>query len=74
MRMETVRSGRRRSSPGTRDLGLRRPRLRRRWRDETAYLLRNPASAKLLLDAVAELDRWAAILDAPRARRHDDAA
>jgi hypothetical protein len=74
MRMEIVRSGRRRSALATHDLGLRRPRLPGRWRDETAYLLRDPANARLLLDSVAELDRWAAILDAPRERLRDDAA
>ena len=58
MRMEIVRSGRRRSSPGTYDLGLRRPRLRKRWRDEWAYLMSSPANRSWIEESIAELDRW----------------
>ncbi|MBV9110038.1 MAG: hypothetical protein JO306_11570 [Gemmatimonadetes bacterium] len=48
--------------------------MRKRWRDETNFLLRDPYNAKLLLDAVAEVNRWGAMLDGPRGRAHDDAA
>lgn len=41
-----------------RDLGLRRARLRRRWEDETAFLLSDPANAKWIMDSIAELDYW----------------
>jgi|GEM_PF-5052689 len=37
-------------------------------------LLSNPVGAKLLLDAIAQLNRWAAILDGRGETRHDDAA
>jgi hypothetical protein len=37
-------------------------------------LLSNPVNAKLLMDAIAQLDRWAAILDRRTEARHDDAA
>jgi hypothetical protein len=33
--------------------------LPRRWRDTTTMLLSDPVGAKLLLDAIAQLDRWA---------------
>jgi hypothetical protein len=55
------------------DRGLRRACVRRRWRDETNFLLRTH-NAKRLLASIAELDRWAALLDRPRERAHDDAA
>lgn len=48
--------------------------LPRRWRDTTMMLLSDPVGAKLLLDAIAQLDRWAAILDRQTENRHDDAA
>ena len=54
--------------------GLQRTLVRKRWRDETNFLLRDPYNAKPLLDAVAEVNRWGAILDGPRQRAHDDAA
>jgi hypothetical protein len=54
--------------------GLQRTLVRKRWRDETNFLLRDPYNAKLLLDAVAEVNRWGAMLDRSRGRAHDDAA
>ena len=54
--------------------GLRRTLVRKRWRDETNFLLRDPYNAKLLLDSIAELNRWGAMLDRPRERIADDAA
>jgi len=42
----------------TRDLGLRRERVRKRWHDETAFLLSNPANAARIMAAKAQLDRW----------------
>src|SRR4051794_34962685 len=37
--------------------GVPRFPLPRRWRDTTTMLLRDPVQAKLLLDAIAQLDR-----------------
>ena len=54
----------------TRDARLRRFPLPRRWRDTTTMLLSDPVGAKLLLDAIAQLNRWAARRD----RARDDAA
>lgn len=54
--------------------GMPRFPLPRRWRDTTMMLLSDPVGAKLLLDAIAQLDRWAAILDRQTENRHDDAA
>jgi hypothetical protein len=44
--------------------GARLPRfpLPRRWRDTTTMLLSNPVGRQKLLDAIAQLDRWAATL------------
>jgi hypothetical protein len=53
-----------------RETGLTRFPLPRRWRDTTTMLLSDPVGAKLLLDAIAQLDRWAA----RRAAVRDDAA
>jgi hypothetical protein len=69
-----VRSHRRERLRGAGRHALRRTLVRKRWRDETNFLLRDPYNAKLLLDAVAEVNRWGAILDRPRERAHDDAA
>lgn len=49
----------------TRDLGLRRERVRKRWHDETAYLLSDPANAKWIMDSIAELDYWRELTGAP---------
>lgn len=54
--------------------GLRRTLVRKRWHDETNFLLRDPYNAKLLLDSIAELNRWGAMLDRPHERIADDAA
>ena len=54
--------------------GVPRFPLPRRWRDTTTMLLSNPVNAKVLMDAIAQLDRWAAILDRRTEARHDDAA
>jgi hypothetical protein len=48
-----------------RDLGLRRARLRRRWNDETTYLLSDPANAAWIMDSIAELDYWRELTGAP---------
>jgi PHD/YefM family antitoxin component YafN of YafNO toxin-antitoxin module len=53
--------------------GVPRFPLPRRWRDTTTMLLSNPVNAKILMDAIAQLDYWAAV----RGRgttAHDDAA
>jgi hypothetical protein len=66
MRMETVESGRRGAvRPGARHLGLRRSRLGKRWRDDWAYLMSNPANAKWIADSIAELDRGRELRGAP---------
>jgi len=59
---------------GGRGKRMTRAPLPRRWRDTTTMLLSNPVGAKLLLDAIAQLNRWAAILDGRGETRHDDAA
>jgi PHD/YefM family antitoxin component YafN of YafNO toxin-antitoxin module len=43
-----------------RGMGVPRFPLPRRWRDTTTMLLSNPKGAKALLEAIAQLDRWAA--------------
>jgi hypothetical protein len=53
---------------------LRRTLVRRRWRDETNFLLSDAHNARLLLESIAELNRWGAILDRPHERIADDAA
>lgn len=53
---------------------VRRVPLPCRWRDTTTMLLSNPVNRQKLFDAIAQLDRWAAILDGNAEIRHDDAA
>ena len=43
-----------------RGTGLTRFPLPRRWRDTTTMLLSNPVNTKILMDAIAQLDHWAA--------------
>jgi hypothetical protein len=69
-----VRSRRREGIRASGRRGLRRTLVRKRWRDETNFLLHDRSNAKLLLDAIAELNRWGAMLDGPRECAHDDAA
>jgi len=56
-----------------RGTGVSRFPLPRRWRDTTTMLLSNPEGAKALLEAIAQLDRWAA-MRGRRAEIRDDAA
>ena len=71
MRRELKRSLRR--DGARRRAGVRRGKLPRRWRDTTTMLLSDPAGAKALLDAIAQLDAWAAILDRRSGQAHDAA-
>jgi hypothetical protein len=48
-----------------RNHGLRRSALRRRWNDETEYLLSEPANARWIMDAIAELDYWREVTGDP---------
>jgi hypothetical protein len=66
---------RRRARPTVGSRGVRRTLLRRRWHDETAHLLSNPANAKWIRESLAELDRWRAhreAVSAARRREIDD--
>jgi hypothetical protein len=80
-RAETVRAeaarrqagGRRRAPSIVAGRGMRRALLPRRWHDETAYLLSNPANAKWIKDSLAELDRWRAHREAVSAARRREA-
>lgn len=76
MRMEIVRSVPGRSTPATHSLGLRRPRLPKRWRDEWAYLMSSPANRAWIEESIAELDRWREARGArpfPARDSHDEA-
>ena len=67
--------GRRRARSVVGSRGVRRTLLHRRWHDETAYLLSNPANAKWIRESLAELDRWRAhreAVSAARRREVDD--
>lgn len=59
-----------------RDHGLRRGAMRKRWYDDWAYLMSDPANAKWIMDSIAELDLWREHRGAPpfRRRYHDDEA
>lgn len=48
-----------------RNLGLRRARLRRRWRDYMAYYLSIPANASTIAEARAQLDYWRELTGTP---------
>jgi len=58
MRTGTIQPGCRRTPPGGHDLGLRRPRLRKRWRSDWEYLMSSPANRAWIEESIAELDRW----------------
>jgi hypothetical protein len=49
----------------TRHHGLRRARVWRHWRDETAYLMSVPANRAWIEGAIAQLDRWRELRGAP---------
>ncbi|MFL5384897.1 MAG: hypothetical protein ACJ8GN_20455 [Longimicrobiaceae bacterium] len=66
-------SGRRQARSVVGSRGVRRTLLPRRWHDETAYLLSNPANAKWIRDSLAELDRWRAHREAVSAARRREA-
>ena len=57
--------------PGGAGLGL--VPLPQRWRDTTTMLLSNPVNRQKLFEAIAQLDRWRAILDRRAEVWHDDA-
>jgi hypothetical protein len=48
-----------------RNLGLRRARLRQRWRDYMAYYLSIPANANAIAEARAQLDYWRELTGTP---------
>ncbi len=71
MRVGTLGSRRMRPAPSMmRDLGLRRARLRKRWYDDWAYLMSNPANARWIMDSIAELDHWREVRGAPPFHPH----
>jgi hypothetical protein len=77
MRMETIGNSKRSArSASARDLGLRRTRLRKRWSDETAYIMSNPADVAWIMAAKAQLDRWRELSGTPPFDPHyaDDGA
>ena len=72
MRRKWLLERRRRVVPG--GVGRGRVPLPPRWRDTTTMLLSNPVHRQKLMDAIAQLDRWGAILDGRTEIQHDDAA
>lgn len=51
--------------PMTRDLGLRRARLRTRWTSDGAYLFSDPANVRWIMEGQAQLDRWRELSGTP---------